>query len=731
MHNSGLCNSANVPRVGFGEPISTAGPSELDAINTHELEKFLYDTGLYESQEEAVRREEALGSLDQIVKAWVRNVTKEKGLSQQLIEEANAKIFTFGSYRLGVHGPGADIDTLCVGPRYVTRNEDFFGELHRMLMEMPEIEDLQPVPDARVPVMNFKFNKVSIDLLYAKLETWVIPEDLDICHISEKYVLQSLDEQCVLSINGCKVTDCILHLVPNIQNFRTTLKCIRFWARRRGVYSNVAGFLGGINWALLVARICQLYPNALPSMLVSRFFKIYSQWRWPNPVILCLIEERASGFPVWDPRRNVNDRKHLMPIITPSYPYMNSSYNVSLSTLHVMQGEFQRGDYICELKEVNRNGWFALFEPFLFFEAYKNYLRIDITAGNDVDLRNWKGWVKSRLRLLTLKIDRDTRRALQCHPHPDYFSDKSRPYHCCYFIGLQRNESASPQEGEPFDLRMTVEEFKHSVGLYTFWKSGMSIHVCHVRWKNIPHFVFPEGARSLQSVEATGEGGEVSKPSCNSQQAVGAVTGKRKRHDINTANKLRKHALVTELGDRTSVKVMPENDATARDNLFSAKSSDSNSLQHCHKVDRSSTHKLSSGFSSSVSSSSRSSEVETIVSVITSEPSVYKQRTLRELDELEDDVGSKSLEKDTEEGKLVSPLQNSETEAAADKGVISCSTFSVNGSLEEIEPAQLTATFFNAVPSCASSRALQKPVIRINFTSLGKANGNLVGAPSG
>jgi len=84
-------------------------------------------------------------------------------------------------------------------------------------------------------------------------------------------------------------------------------------------------------------------------MLVSRFFRVYTQWRWPNPVMLCAIEEGSLGLSVWDPRRNPKDRYHLMPIITPAYPSMNSSYNVSSSTLRIMTEEFQRGNEICEV----------------------------------------------------------------------------------------------------------------------------------------------------------------------------------------------------------------------------------------------------------------------------------------------------------------------------------------------------------------------------------------------
>lgn len=46
----------------------------------------------------------------------------------------------------------------------------------------------------------------------------------------------------------------------------------------RAIYSNIVGFFGGVVWAMLVARICQLFPNECAGGIISRFFVILHRW---------------------------------------------------------------------------------------------------------------------------------------------------------------------------------------------------------------------------------------------------------------------------------------------------------------------------------------------------------------------------------------------------------------------------------------------------------------------
>ncbi|CAH9079993.1 unnamed protein product [Cuscuta epithymum] len=506
------------------KPLSLSGPTQADNRRTQELKQFLEDAGLYESAEETAKREHVLSRLKQILKDWVKGVSRSRGFSNHMAEDANAALFTFGSYRLGVHGPGSDIDALCVGPSYVNREEDFFFGLYNVLSEMEEVTELQAVPDAHVPVMKLKFDNVSIDLLFASISLLVVPDDLDISNVS---VLYNVDEPTARSLNGCRVADQILKLVPNVETFRITLRCVKFWAKKRGIYSNVIGFLGGINWALLVARVCQLYPNASPSMLISRFFRVYTLWKWTNPVMLCEIEDFGHGFSVWDPRKNPLDRTHQMAIITPVYPCMNSSYNVSASTLRVLTEEFQRGNRISEQIELDKVHWSNLFEAFLFFENYKSFLQIDVLAANMEGLLVWKGRVGSRIRQLSSMVERDTKGKLQCHPHPqEYIDPLKQCAHCSFFIGVQKKQGVVIEEAEQFDLRGTVDEFQHKAGMYAYWQPGMEICVSHIRRKQIPPYVFAEkqstsGDKCLKKRREHGVAEEENK-SRNKRQHVGS-----------------------------------------------------------------------------------------------------------------------------------------------------------------------------------------------------------------
>lgn len=67
-------------------------------------------------------------------------------------------------------------------------------------------------------------------MLYARLASPFIPDDQQ---LTDSSVLKNLDTKCVRSLNGCRVTDEILNLVPNKETFRMTLRAVKLWAKSR------------------------------------------------------------------------------------------------------------------------------------------------------------------------------------------------------------------------------------------------------------------------------------------------------------------------------------------------------------------------------------------------------------------------------------------------------------------------------------------------------------------
>ena len=104
-----------------------------------------------------------------------------------------------GSYRLGVHGPGADIDTLCVFPSQLERS-DFFSTLQAKLKTNPEVSSLTPVETAKVPVLKMEISGIPVDLTCARLKQNTMHEELNLA--DPKILGLAWEGTDILSLNG-------------------------------------------------------------------------------------------------------------------------------------------------------------------------------------------------------------------------------------------------------------------------------------------------------------------------------------------------------------------------------------------------------------------------------------------------------------------------------------------------------------------------------------------------
>lgn len=397
---------------------------------SYKLESILKNHfNLYESDNESIKRQSVITKLKEIVNSYVRKIAeiKCKSLDEYRFE---GDIYVFGSYRLGVHAPGSDIDVLFVAPEYIGF-DDFFGSFLEKIKTYEDISDIDEVQSARVPVIKMKFSGIHIDLVFASIH-YKLKEKF--INLLDDEVLSYCDEKSVYSLNGSRVTDTILSLIKKEDetSFKMALKTIKKWATSRGLYSNKLGYFGGINFAILVAKICMDNPGLTPQNLLEKFFKTYSEWNFDKDLITLidmkiLQKERTFKF---DSKDNFKIKPNYhMGIITPSYPPQNSSYNVGKSSRDIIIKELEFGSKIIELIKNNKLSWMSLFKNVSFFDLYTNYIQIDIVSTNEADFKKWIGYIESKLRKITKMIEDEKFKQIKLHPFPTEFTSiKIEPY---------------------------------------------------------------------------------------------------------------------------------------------------------------------------------------------------------------------------------------------------------------------------------------------------------------
>ena len=247
---------------------TSAPPKEKEALpelDTAGLRAYLDEVAPLDDADGARRRQLALSGLNDMFLAWVAQVWVEKGLPQERKHEAGGKIVISGSYRLGVVAPDGDIDTVCLCPSHCTM-EDFFGTFVENLQANPLVTQLNAIPSAKVPLVTFFYDSIDIDLIPVMMPLKTIESTLN---ISDVGVLRGVGESHVRPLNGPRDTARTIQLVdrrsseakrlkqgtPIMEPFKTCLRAMNHWRKRRKIDKNKFGYFGGINMQLMAAFV--------------------------------------------------------------------------------------------------------------------------------------------------------------------------------------------------------------------------------------------------------------------------------------------------------------------------------------------------------------------------------------------------------------------------------------------------------------------------------------------
>lgn len=485
-----------------------------EAEESKAIEQYVRENGclIRTGDENESNRKEALEILETMIQEWTSSLleqTKESTQNEQRTNVVLPTLITFGSYRLRVHRLDSDVDVLSLFPDHVSR-EMFFSGFTKVLEKDERVSKVLSIQTAYTPIIKFYLNGINIDMLFGRVSN---NEKLVQFHETRRHTtttqdgeyfiddqdLVGVDELTVRSINGVRVTQYIESIVADhIDDFRVCLCAIKQWAAINGIYSNVLGFLGGVNYAILLAKVClESFPNlnesCHPSVLLKLFFRKYAFHKWPLPIMLTTkishnAPPKVKKIQVWDPKLNPRDARHVMPIITPAYPSMNSSYNVGFPQLRRIQEEMIQAAILLEERE---GGWKNLFRKTSFFQRHSNFLQIKVSSSssssssNATDHTNWMRFCQTKLRLLINSLES---LQMSAWPFSNFFhQDTKEERSSFFFIALRFTSNI-----ETLNLKQFTLDFLHKVNSWEERKPGMDIDIQHVLQEDLPKFLHEE-----------------------------------------------------------------------------------------------------------------------------------------------------------------------------------------------------------------------------------------------
>ncbi|MET7398623.1 RNA repair domain-containing protein [Dactylosporangium sp. NPDC005572] len=220
--------------------------------------------------------------------------------ARQLVTEAcqavrpGSRVHVVGSVRLGVAGPGTDLDLVWV----TTPGGDPLADLAAVL------------PGARlagavVPVLRGEVAGVSVDVQQVALR--------DVDRLDPDAAPDEAGRRSILAVRDADAL--LAGLDPAV--FRPLLREVRAWSAARRLDGAAWGLVGGFTWALLVAEAIRHNATDLPGFL-----------------------RHCAGHPR---RPRAGERHAYWPVYSPTPPGVNTTRTMTRSTAELVQAAFTGG----------------------------------------------------------------------------------------------------------------------------------------------------------------------------------------------------------------------------------------------------------------------------------------------------------------------------------------------------------------------------------------------------
>ncbi|KAL3317204.1 hypothetical protein Ciccas_004140 [Cichlidogyrus casuarinus] len=376
---------------------------------------FLEKHGDFDTKESLSDKLKLIKSLESIAKNWVISQSADQDLNlSPKDDQVFAAIYLQGSAVMGASTKSSDIDAVLVVPRFIT-TDAFFDSLTQELQRLPTLQTLIPVKGAWFPLIRLKISQIKIDLALCKLATNLVPRTIDFS--TDPTVLYSnMEANSIQLLSGVHLSKELHTMVPDYEKFLLLLKAVKFWATRRRISDFIYGFPPSISWALLCVYICRQFVNLSQPFLdpmdeseksksletlLKVFFTYYSNWNWPeNPLIINTNTETLD--------RLSRAGKPLMSIISPVYPFINTTMSVRRGSYKVVVDELLRARDLLLVNCVTDDVPTSLYEACDIREHFKYFIKISLISNEEEELEFSAGLVNSRLRDLAQSLEENS-----------------------------------------------------------------------------------------------------------------------------------------------------------------------------------------------------------------------------------------------------------------------------------------------------------------------------------